>query len=113
MTKTIKPCPFCGSDKIKIESWTAQGVFNVYCAKCDCATRFFGSESEALAAWNTRADLCPSGKWQRYDDHDANAWECSLCGEIWQLMEGTPEENHMNYCHNCGAKMSMESDSHE
>ena len=41
-------------------------------------------------------------------DEETNAWECSLCHEVFQLMDGTPEENHMNYCHNCGARMSME-----
>lgn len=32
-------------------------------------------------------------------------WVCSVCGEPWRLFYGTPEENGMHYCPNCGAKM--------
>ena len=46
-----------------------------------------------------------NGEWQLYEDEDTNAWECSVCHEVFQLMEGTPEENNMHYCHNCGARM--------
>ena len=33
------------------------------------------------------------------------AWVCTVCGEPWVLNAGTPSENNMNYCPNCGAKM--------
>lgn len=46
------------------------------------------------------------GKWEytkiNYDDY---AWVCSVCGETWVLNDGTPAENNMNYCPNCGARM--------
>lgn len=32
-------------------------------------------------------------------------WVCSVCGEPWSLFYGTPQENDMHYCPNCGAKM--------
>ena len=38
-------------------------------------------------------------------DEEANVYTCSLCGEDWQLNAGNPEDNNMNYCPNCGAKM--------
>ena len=44
------------------------------------------------------------GHWILYDD-DYNAYECSACGEIWCLNDGTPKENNMNFCMKCGAKM--------
>ena len=40
-----------------------------------------------------------------YDDY---AWVCTVCGEPWVLNAGTPSENNMNYCPNCGAKMDGE-----
>ena len=40
-----------------------------------------------------------------YDDY---AWVCTVCGEPWVLNAGTPSENDMNYCPNCGAKMDGE-----
>lgn len=43
------------------------------------------------------------GKWIERDEDCT--WECSACGEPWTLIEGTPKQNGMNYCPNCGAKM--------
>lgn len=36
------------------------------------------------------------------------AWVCSACGEPWTLIAGTPAENNMNFCPNCGAAMDNE-----
>lgn len=35
-------------------------------------------------------------------------YQCSECGCEWCLNDGTPEENGMNYCPTCGAKMDGE-----
>lgn len=40
-----------------------------------------------------------------YDDY---AWVCSVCGEPWYLIDGTPAENNMNYCPCCGSRMKGE-----
>lgn len=46
------------------------------------------------------------GEWETVDDWDGDChYQCSSCGEEWFLNEGTPSENDMNYCPNCGAKM--------
>lgn len=42
------------------------------------------------------------GKWIEFDE---DSWECSNCGQLWTLNDGTPKENNMNYCPNCGAEM--------
>ena len=50
------------------------------------------------------------GEWKETDmgwDGDT-AWVCSVCGEPWTLIDGTPKENNMNYCPNCGAKMEVQ-----
>lgn len=57
------------------------------------------------------ADVAPvvHAKWiDHTEDALAGYWECSNCIEPWVLMEGTPEENKMNYCPQCGAKMDLE-----
>ena len=42
-------------------------------------------------------------EWQKvYDDY--NIWE-SECGLTWELIDGTPKENNMNYCPNCGKQL--------
>lgn len=43
------------------------------------------------------------GRWEYYDID--NSYYCTACGEIWALDYGTPEENSMNFCPNCGADM--------
>lgn len=51
------------------------------------------------------------GKWEKVDDWDGDChYKCTFCGEEWFLIEGTPNENNMNYCPNCGAKMERSED---
>ena len=38
-------------------------------------------------------------------DYEEGTWECSNCGLLWTLNDGTPEENNMNFCTYCGADM--------
>ena len=47
------------------------------------------------------------GEWISFDE-EANGWQCSRCGNVWQLNSGTPKENNMNFCTNCGARMVKE-----
>lgn len=35
-------------------------------------------------------------------------YDCSACGNSWTTIDGTPFDNGMNYCPNCGAKMDEE-----
>ena len=61
------------------------------------------------------ADVAPvrHGRWERRNmgfwDEDY-AYVCSVCGEVWNLIDSTTEDNNMNYCHNCGALMDKEDD---
>lgn len=47
------------------------------------------------------------GEWHEWDDGD-NTWSCSVCGEPFVLIDGTPKENGMKFCPNCGAKMEVQ-----
>ena len=48
------------------------------------------------------------GRWVDYSD--AGYYECSVCGEAWTFIDGTPKDNNANYCPRCGAKMVNEDD---
>lgn len=46
------------------------------------------------------------GRWLECEDGwDDTHYQCSECGMEWNLDAGTPEENDMHYCPNCGARM--------
>ena len=46
------------------------------------------------------------GHWIEKGDYDMDVYyDCSVCGESWTTIEGTPWENGMNYCPHCGADM--------
>ena len=51
----------------------------------------------------------PKGRWELIQD-DWNVYQCSECKEWWTLESGTPQENSMNFCPNCGADMRGETD---
>ena len=48
----------------------------------------------------------PQGEWKTVEGIDGDEYyECSNCGEPWFLSAGTPKDNNMNFCPNCGADM--------
>ena len=59
--QTLKPCPFCGSNKIDI-GWDDYGslkciyLYHCYCDDCLSKTQELHTEQEAIEAWNTRPE---------------------------------------------------------
>lgn len=60
----------------------------------------------------TLEDLPPAqpqrmkGKWIEQEDYNLDTYyDCSVCGESWCTIDGTPWDNGMNFCPNCGAWM--------
>ena len=54
------------------------------------------------------ADVEPvkHGEWKPVDIGGGDyIYVCSVCKQKWTLNDGTPSENHMNFCPNCGADM--------
>ena len=45
------------------------------------------------------------GKWKLAFTEEENVYECSVCGELFLLNDGTPYDNAMRYCPRCGAKL--------
>lgn len=57
------------------------------------------------------ADVRPvvRGRWLKEENiFDDSTYVCSACNEPWTIIEGTPKENNMNFCPNCGADMREE-----
>ena len=51
------------------------------------------------------------GEWTEHEDYNGDTYyTCSNCGGDWATIEGTPSDNMMNYCPNCGAQMDKEAD---
>lgn len=49
------------------------------------------------------------GRWEEHEDYDGDSYyTCSVCDCHWVMIDGTPAENGMSYCPNCGAKMDGE-----
>lgn len=58
------------------------------------------------------ADVQPvkHGKWEKIEEYGGwgdTYFRCSICGDEWDLDAGTPVENGMKYCPNCGARMDI------
>ena len=72
------------------------------CQKCD--------EELTKEILIERGDVAPvrHGRWNEESpdclDGDS-VYVCSICGETWTLIEGTPLDNNMHFCPNCGADM--------
>ena len=47
--------------------------------------------------------LVKHGHW--IPDYGDDSWECSCCKCLWTTIGGTPKDNNMAYCPECGAKM--------
>ncbi|ATF52620.1 Lar family restriction alleviation protein [Morganella morganii] len=60
-TQELKPCPFCGCNRIFVathEFDERPDYYKVECNECESETGFKLSAPEAIAAWNRRAPQC-------------------------------------------------------
>lgn len=72
----------------------------------------FAENADEKAVADLKAELenvieaRPKGEWKTVEGYDGDEYyECSNCGEPWFLSAGTPKDNNMNFCPNCGADM--------
>ena len=69
------------------------------------AFRIWTAFRDGRLEWRNPA-VVRKGKWIEKDGWDGDVYyDCSVCGKSWTTIEGTPWDNGMNYCPNCGAKM--------
>ena len=60
--------------------------------------------------WAGKRDHEPKwGEWKEVEDFDCDIhYQCSVCGEEWYFIDGTPKDNNANFCPQCGAKMEVQ-----
>lgn len=90
-------CKFCGitEDVEKCRKTSADGWCKEYCELKNMPT--------------VEAEPVRHGKWKPWDsDGLEDAYECTACGDLFVLIEGTPITNGYKYCPNCGARMDVE-----
>ena len=61
---------------------------------------------EYCQAWKPKEQQQKKGHWIEQEGFDGDSYyDCSVCGESWVLIDGTPKDNGMIYCPHCGARM--------
>ena len=95
----LEPCPFCGGEAT-VERIGKSGYFYIACntAYC-CDFGRFDTESEAITAWNSRAErTC-----RMETAEGCHNWNsCSECDADYYT------DQPINYCPNCGCKVVSE-----
>lgn len=91
----------------------ADALKESYCKDCSFYGYVLGCEDECVACKNV--NKAPTINVQpvvhaefHCVNEDANVYMCTNCGGEWFLEAGTPEENDMEWCSFCGARMDKE-----
>lgn len=58
MNEELKPCPFCGGNKVVLTTFVNEFCINIYqviCCNCNCCGALKRSGEKAIEMWNRRA----------------------------------------------------------
>lgn len=122
MSDELKPVRCgCGGEAKTVEKFYSGATnyisqeYCIECVNCGCRSAYKYTEAKAVQAWNRAMGATDTnvgdkerkkGTWlHKPNEYDDDTYECSQCGEPWTLIEGTPEENNMKFCPNCGARL--------
>ena len=101
-------------DKV-IKAWECCNPLNRRCFECpydaDCFHDNFDRVAIADMVKLLKEKQPKKGEWIEHEDVSGDLYyDCSVCGESWVLIDGTPKENGMDYCPHCGADMRNDGD---
>ncbi|MBQ8372714.1 MAG: Lar family restriction alleviation protein [Candidatus Methanomethylophilaceae archaeon] len=88
----LKPCPFCGSEKVK--AWKDYNWY-VFCRDCNCCTPWRSTREEVTEMWNRRSG--------------AQAPSCPFCGGGSRIQEVFRKGNNRVICRMCGCATAWDS----
>ena len=57
MNNKLKPCPFCGSTRVRVMYSDINKAHVVYCTNCKASTNIAVREEDAIYLWNKRAEV--------------------------------------------------------
>lgn len=108
----LLPCPFCGGEAeiLTAESMNGGYLFGIMCNDCRSRGDVYDTEAEAVAAWNTRAELGSGTCEWNLSEKRPNAkgddyvygyeTECG-CRHTWW------PDTLPSYCPSCGKKVKV------
>lgn len=73
----LKPCPFCGSETITIDS-NGLAIW-AHCVRCGCRSGLRKTEQEAKRAWNRRENpgVCKHEDRGNAEQKESICWDCA------------------------------------
>lgn len=108
MSEELKPCPFCGSDKVEV--WDDGSFIYVLCDNCRTSSSYLYYQNtreeskrtqEVIKAWNTRAER--TCRWTPIPDVEGAYWVECLGGSEIDLFGDLP-----TFCGECGGKIVVD-----
>lgn len=78
--------------------------------------KFKADDEEITKALRIDVQPVKHGYWEEVTDYGGwgdTHYRCSVCSEEWYLEDGKPKDNNMNFCPRCGAKMDLNSVTHD
>lgn len=91
MNEKLTNCPFCGGEvaTMNFKPGRPDGYWQANCKKCGTKTKYYQTEDEAIAAWNTRAaDENPPLTYEELQNMENEpVWLIPKCGEpYWDIV---------------------------